>query len=71
MDLDLDADTLACRDEGRGWLRGRMREPKAIQQGVNPAHLATVEEYLAAVREAIEFVRRSARAPVAYDEHSY
>ena len=71
LDPELDIYAVADRLEERGWLRGRMREPKAIQQGVNPAHLATVEEYLAAVREAIEFVRRSARAPVAYDEHSY
>ncbi|QKD20373.1 aspartate aminotransferase family protein [Mesorhizobium sp. NZP2077] len=71
LDSALDIYAVADRLEERGWLRGRMREPQAIQQGVNPAHLATVEEYLSAVREAIEFVRRNASAPVAYDEHSY
>lgn len=71
-DPKLDIYAVADRLEERGWLRGRMRDPKAIQQGVNPAHLPVVKEYLSAVREAINYVRRSAAdAPVAYDEHSY
>lgn len=70
-DQGLDIYAVADRLEERGWLRGRMRDPKAIQQGVNPAHLATVPQYLSAVREAIDYVRRNAGAPVAYDEHSY
>jgi len=71
LDQSLDIYAVADRLEERGWLRGRMRDPKAIQQGVNPAHLETVAEYLSAVREAIDYVRRNAEAPVAYDEHSY
>lgn len=70
-DPELDIYAVADRLEECGWLRGRMRDPKAIQQGVNPAHLAAVPEYLAAVREAIDFVRANAASPVAYDEHSY
>ncbi|AFL50419.1 sphinganine-1-phosphate aldolase [Sinorhizobium fredii] len=70
-DPKLDIYAVADRLEECGWLRGRMREPKAIQQGVNPAHLATVTEYLAEVRKAIDHVRGNVAAPVAYDEHSY
>jgi sphinganine-1-phosphate aldolase len=70
-DPDLDIYAVADRLEERGWLRGRMRDPQAIQQGVNPAHLAVVPEYLDAVREAIAFVKAQKTARVAYDEHSY
>ena len=71
-DPKLDIYAVADRLEEQGWLRGRMRDPKAIQQGVNAAHLPVVDEYLAAVREAIDHVRRSAAVgPMAYDEHSY
>jgi sphinganine-1-phosphate aldolase len=70
-DPDLDIYAVADRLEERGWLRGRMRDRQAIQQGVNPAHLAVVPEYLDAVREAIAFVKAQKTARVAYDEHSY
>lgn len=70
-DPEVDIYAVADRLEEKGWLRGRMRDPKAIQQGVNPAHLAAVPEYLDAVREAIKHVRSANAAPVAYDEHSY
>ncbi|MCC7482031.1 MAG: aspartate aminotransferase family protein [Hyphomicrobiales bacterium] len=70
-DPSIDIYAVADRLEERGWLRGRMREPKAIQQGVNPAHLATVSEYIDAVREAVGHVRNQSATPVAYDERSY
>jgi sphinganine-1-phosphate aldolase len=70
-DPSIDIYAVADRLEERGWLRGRMRDPKAIQQGVNPAHLATIGDYLQAVREAIDHVRRQSAGPVDYDEHSY
>jgi sphinganine-1-phosphate aldolase len=70
-DPELDIYAVADRLEERGWLRGRMRDPQAIQQGVNPAHLAVVPDYLAAVREAIDYVSARRADRVAYDEHSY
>ncbi|AZO07890.1 MULTISPECIES: aminotransferase class V-fold PLP-dependent enzyme [unclassified Mesorhizobium] len=70
-DPGVDIYAVADRLEERGWLRGRMRDPQAIQQGVNPAHLAVVPEYLEAVREAINHVKARNSARVAYDEHSY
>lgn len=70
-DPGLDIYAVADRLEEQGWLRGRMRHPQAIQQGVNPAHLDAVPEYLAAVREAIDYVKVRKAARVAYDEHSY
>lgn len=73
-DPTLDIYAVADRLEECGWLRGRMREPKAIQQGVNPAHLASVEEYLSAVRErselyVITLARRLITTSIAIEGH--
>lgn len=70
-DKNLDIYAVADRLEAKGWFRGRMRDPKGIQQGVNPAHLPVVSEYLSAVREAIHFTKTNRISGVAYDEHSY
>lgn len=70
-DPAFDIYAVADRLEAKGWFRGRMRQPKGIQQGVNPAHLPVVDEYLAAVREAIAFVKGKAISGTAYDERSY
>lgn len=70
-DPALDIYAVADRLEAKGWFRGRMREPKGIQQGVNPAHLPVVPNYLKAVREAIAFVKAKAIRGTAYDERSY
>lgn len=69
-DPAVDIMAVADRLEERGWFRGRMREPLAIQQGVNPAHLPVVDEYLAEVRAAVDHVR-AAGLSAEYDERSY
>lgn len=69
-DPTIDIMAVADRLEAKGWMRGRMREPLGIHQGVNPAHLDTVEEYIEAVKEAVAHVRSTA-ATADYDEHSY
>lgn len=57
--IDPDVDIIAVADalERNGWLRGQLREPFAIHQGVNPAHHPVVDEYLEAVSEAVSVVR--------------
>jgi glutamate/tyrosine decarboxylase-like PLP-dependent enzyme len=69
-DPDVDIMAVADRLEERGWFRGRMREPLAIQQGVNPAHLPVVDEYLDEVESAVNYVRQQ-RVRADYDERSY
>jgi glutamate/tyrosine decarboxylase-like PLP-dependent enzyme len=69
-DPSIDIMAVADRLEERGWFRGRMREPLGIQQGVNPAHLPVVDEYIQAVKDAIEYTRRN-RTNGQYDERSY
>jgi sphinganine-1-phosphate aldolase len=70
MDPNLDIMALADRIDARGWPRGRLREPLAIQQGVVPSHLAVVDEYLQVVREAAAEVR-AGRLTGAYNERTY
>lgn len=41
----------------RGWMRGLMREPLGIHQGVTASHLPYVDEYLGEVRRAVSRVR--------------
>jgi sphinganine-1-phosphate aldolase len=69
-DPAVDIMAVADRLEEHGWFRGRMREPLAIQQGVNPAHLPVVDEYLTEVRDAVDFVRAKG-LKAGYDERSY
>lgn len=69
-DPTIDIMAVADRLEAQGWLRGRMREPLGIHQGVNPAHLGSVDDYLEAIHEAVAYVR-STSAAADYDEHSY
>ena len=61
---------VADRLQDKGWFPGRMREPLAIQQGVNPVHLPIVDEYVADVAEAVTHVRAS-RKEGGYRENSY
>lgn len=65
-------DIMAVADEllARGWFPGRLREPLAIQQGVNPVHLPIVGEYVAEVAAAVARVR-AARSTGGYHETSY
>lgn len=69
-DPAIDIMAVADQLESRGWFRGRMREPLGIHQGVNPAHLRVVDEYLAEVANAVDFVS-SHKLSAKYDEHSY
>jgi sphinganine-1-phosphate aldolase len=66
LDIMAIADILAAR----GWLRGRMREPLGIQQGVTASHLPYVGEYLHEVRQAASQVR-SQKLTGAYNERTY
>ena len=65
-------DIMAVADEllGRGWFPGRLREPLAIQQGVNPVHLPIVDEYVGEVAAAVARVRAAGHAGT-YKEGTY
>lgn len=72
VSVDPSVDIMAVADilESRGWIRGRMREPLAIHQGVVPSHLPVVAEYLEAVSQAVREVRASGNVG-AYKERTY
>jgi len=59
QDPDIDIIAVANELQGKGWLPGQLREPLAIQQGVNPVHLPVVPQYLADVAAAAKAVRKS------------
>lgn len=67
---DVDIMAVADRLQTKGWFPGRLREPLAIQQGVNPVHLPIVDEYVSDVGAAVDDVRRSS-AHGAFVEGSY
>lgn len=69
---DPEVDIMAVADElqAKGWFPGRMREPLAIQQGVNPLHLPVVDEYVADVTIAVADVRKR-RKRGSYRDNSY
>jgi len=69
---DPDVDIMAVADVllEAGWFPGRLREPLAIQQGVNPVHLPIVDEYVAAVASAATQVR-AARRSSGYKDNTY
>lgn len=69
-DPDVDIMAVADRLQERGWFPGRLRDPVAIQQGVNPVHLPIVEEYVSEVADAVIAVRAGRRGGV-YREDSY
>lgn len=60
---DPDVDIMAVADLllEKGWFPGRLREPLAIQQGVNPVHLPIVGEYIADVAHSVAIVREGKR----------
>ncbi|WP_340108278.1 pyridoxal phosphate-dependent decarboxylase family protein [Pikeienuella sp. HZG-20] len=59
QDPDVDIIAVANELQNRGWLPGQLREPLAIQQGVNPVHLPAAPQYLEDVAAAVKIVRRS------------
>jgi glutamate/tyrosine decarboxylase-like PLP-dependent enzyme len=59
QDPDVDIIAVANELQGKGWLPGQLREPLAIQQGVNPVHLPVVPQYLEDVAAAVNAVRKS------------
>jgi len=59
QDPDIDIIAVANELQARGWLPGQLREPLAIQQGVNPVHLPVVPQYLEDVAAAVKAVRKS------------
>ncbi len=65
-------DIMAVADilDAKGWMRGRLREPLAIHQGVTPSHLPVVDEYLAEVRAAVDQVRAKGLSGQ-YNERTY
>jgi sphinganine-1-phosphate aldolase len=69
-DATLDINAVADLLMARGWLRGRMREPLGIQQGVTASHLPYVEEYLHEVEHAVSQVRSKQLSGV-YNERTY
>jgi len=67
---EIDIMAVAGDLEKSGWFRGRLRDPLGIHQGVTPAHLPTVDQYLEAVVTAVDRVRRSG-TKATYDARSY
>ncbi len=72
VSTDPAVDIMAVGDflDENGWMRGRMRSPLTIQQGVTASHLPYVDEYLQVVRDAVESVRQSGRTGE-YNERTY
>lgn len=72
VSTDPGVDLMAVADvlDAKGWMRGRMRSPVAIHQGVTASHLPHVEEYLQVVRDAVDSVRASGRIGE-YNERTY
>ena len=72
VSLDDEVDIMAVADVllAQGWFPGRLREPLAIQQGVNPVHLPIVGEYLRDVAQAVNQVRATKRLG-AYKDGTY
>jgi hypothetical protein len=69
-DPQVDIMAVADRLQSQGWFPGRLRQPLAIQQGVNPVHLPIVQDYVEAVAEAAAAVRRT-RARGRFDARTY
>jgi glutamate/tyrosine decarboxylase-like PLP-dependent enzyme len=69
-DAAVDITAVAERLLASGWVRGQMREPRGIHQGVNPAHLASMPDYLRALADATEYVRANA-VTGKFNEHTY
>lgn len=69
-DSALDITAVAERLQGKGWVRGQMREPRGIHQGVNPAHLASMDDYLREVLDATKYVREHS-VTGKFNEHTY
>lgn len=63
VSVDPAVDIMAVADvlNEKGWMRGRMKAPLAIHQGVTASHLPFVDDYLGAVGEAVDEVRRTGR----------
>ena len=57
IDPDVDIMAVADRLEELGWFRGKVKDPPAIHQGVNPAHLPVAGRYVADVKRAVADVR--------------
>jgi glutamate/tyrosine decarboxylase-like PLP-dependent enzyme len=69
-DPSVDIMAVADRLKSQGWYPGRMREPLAIAQAVNPVHLKFVDEFLSDVRQAVKATRES-RVAGKFDERTY
>ncbi|RYY28715.1 MAG: aspartate aminotransferase family protein [Sphingomonadales bacterium] len=56
-------DIMAVADilQENGWMRGRMKTPLAVHQGVTASHLPYVAEYLEVVSDAVDEARRTGR----------
>jgi sphinganine-1-phosphate aldolase len=69
-DPKVDVNAVCDALEARGWFRGRLREPPAIHQGVTPAHLPVIDEYLSELAQVVDLVRGEGRT-AADDERTY
>jgi sphinganine-1-phosphate aldolase len=70
IDPEVDAWTVADRLEELGWFRGKVHRPRGVHQGVNPAHLPVVEDYLDALATAVRDAR-GAGAPSSSGGRTY
>lgn len=52
-DADVDVHAVGDRLAELGWFRGKLVDPPALHQGVNPAHLPVVDDYLTDLRRAV------------------
>jgi glutamate/tyrosine decarboxylase-like PLP-dependent enzyme len=72
VSTNADIDLMAVFDVllARGWMRGLMREPLGIHQGVTASHLPYVDEYLREVQQAVSQVR-SGKLKSVFKERTY
>lgn len=69
-DPDVDLNAVAALLMSRGWMRGLMREPLGIHQGVVASHLPYVAEYLGELARAVDEVRAS-KTTATFNERTY
>lgn len=69
-DERVDIKAVALKLFERGWMRGLLREPLGIQQGVTAGHLPFVDEYLAVLGRVVEDVRAGGLT-AAFNDRTY
>jgi hypothetical protein len=70
-DRRLNMYAVADRMQGKGWHIDRQQKPAAIHLMVNPGHAEIVDQYLADLREAVDYVKAHPEAEVSGSAPTY